>query len=62
MNVKALHVAALKARAREIFDDGVNAYCNGVSIRKNPYQPGTQEWESWEGGYHDAAAYDYDPT
>ena len=37
-----------------VYDEGFQAYKNGVDVRENPYTRGESEWQDWDEGWFDA--------
>jgi ribosome modulation factor len=44
----------------DAFDEGYDAYWDGVDVSDNPYDEETEERGSWEAGWHAARRHDYD--
>jgi ribosome modulation factor len=46
----------------DAFDEGYDAYWDGVDAIDNPYDEGTEERRSWEEGWRAARQHDYDES
>jgi len=44
----------------EAFDEGYDAYWDGVDVSDNPFEEETEERKSWEEGWRAARKHDYD--
>ena len=44
------------------FDEGYDAYWDGVDVADNPYEEDTDEHRSWEEGWRSARKHDYDES
>ena len=44
------------------FDEGYDAYWNGVDLTDNPYEKGTDDYRRWEEGWRAARKHDYDES
>jgi ribosome modulation factor len=44
------------------FDEGYNAYWDGVDVSDNPYDEETEERCRWEEGWRTARKHDYDES
>ena len=45
---------------QEVFEDGYDAYWDGVDVSNNPYEEGTDGHNTWEEGWRAARRHDYD--
>lgn len=41
------------------FKEGMQAYVDGISIKRNPYDYGGQDWEDWKDGHTMAKAFSF---
>jgi hypothetical protein len=46
----------------EAFDEGYDAYWEGVDVGDNPHEPETEEFRCWEEGWVQARNHDYDES
>ena len=46
----------------DAFEEGYDAYWEGVDVSGNPYDKGTEERRSWEEGWRKARQHDYDES
>ena len=46
----------------DAFDEGYDAYWDGVDVGDNPYDEETEERRSWEDGWRAARKHDYDES
>jgi ribosome modulation factor len=47
-------------RESKAVDEGIDAYCCGVSRNACPYKPGTPERDDWLHGWDEAEAIDFE--
>jgi ribosome modulation factor len=46
----------------DAFEEGYNAYWEGVDVSDNPYEEDTDGHRSWEKGWRAARKHDYDES
>ena len=46
----------------DAFEDGYDAYWEGIDLRGNPHDEGTEERHLWEDGWRAARKHDYDES
>lgn len=46
----------------EAFEDGYDAYWEGMDVSGNPHDEATEEYRLWEGGWRAARKHDYDES
>jgi ribosome modulation factor len=46
----------------EAFDEGYDAYWNGVDAEDNPYEQETEDSRRWQEGWTEARNHDYDES
>ena len=44
------------------YNEGYDAYWNGVDVSDNPYDDDTEERKAWEKGWRAARRHDYDES
>ena len=47
---------------REAFEDGYDAYWEGMDVSGNPHDEDSEEYRLWEDGWRGARGHDYDES